>query len=84
MPSLPPGSRRERIEDYQNLCRGITWEEKHIKSFDGTDLALCIGELKPRANRQGAQSTSNSREVVILYFQGYENEVYLVLDAALD
>ncbi|KAJ9657746.1 hypothetical protein H2201_008059 [Coniosporium apollinis] len=63
MPSVPPFSRREKIADYANICKPITWEEKRIRSLDGTEIALCVGGIK------GSEESSN-REVIVLYFQG--------------
>lgn len=66
MPSMPPFSRSEKIEDYANECKPVHWQEKHIKSSDGTRLALCIGSMPgPSYVRD-----QRSKEVVICYFQG--------------
>lgn len=65
MPSIPPFSRSEKIRDYAADSSPVVWEEKRIKSLDGTPIALCIGQLpSPREGR------SPSRHVAILYFQG--------------
>lgn len=69
MPSVPPFSRRERLADYEEICKPIVWEEKHIQSFDGTDLALCIGSIRTK-NRIVLKAPH--KHVVIIYFQGYE------------
>lgn len=63
MPSVPPFSRRERINDYETACLPVKWRKVMIKSLDGTPLALCVGETF------GLAQNSNSRAVV-LYFQG--------------
>ena len=65
MPSIPPFSRREEIETYKAASRPIVWEEKRIKSEDGTDLALCVGEAPVNA-----PDISVSKQVILLYFQG--------------
>ncbi len=63
MPSVPPFSRREKIADYVNICRPVVWEEKRIRSIDGTEIALCVGGIK------NVEASSN-KEVIVLYFQG--------------
>ena len=66
MPSIPPFSRRERLETYKPDCHPVTWEEKRTRSEDGTELALCVGEMPMNASRD-----SVSRQVTLLYFQGF-------------
>lgn len=66
MPGLPPGARQEKIEDYQKQCGSIGWEEKHIGSLDGTDLALCISASS--ANERS--EIAGTKHIIILYFQG--------------
>ena len=66
MPSLPPFSRQEKIEDYVGKRDAVTWEKRHIKSMDGTRLALCLGQT---ARKHLDKAPSN--HVVILYFQGW-------------
>ncbi len=49
MPGMPPFARSEKIEEYSKECRPVEWEEKRIKSLDGTKISLCIGRI-PRTN----------------------------------
>ncbi|KAK2803899.1 hypothetical protein FQN51_002784 [Onygenales sp. PD_10] len=74
MPSIPPFSRAEKIEDYEKACRPVIWEEKRIRSLDGTQIALCVGSVEGASHLQtgiDAQGTSGKRKhVVVLYFQG--------------
>ncbi|KAJ6072810.1 hypothetical protein N7467_010895 [Penicillium canescens] len=81
---LPPFTRSEVISDYEVECRPVKWEEKQIRSLDGTKLAVCEGRipssLKDRGSTPGicASSSQNKetvglkrkRSVVICYFQG--------------
>jgi pimeloyl-ACP methyl ester carboxylesterase len=66
MPSLPPGSRRERLEDYSKTWAGVSWKERSIKSLDGTKLSVAVAH--PKVSSATAQV--NRRRVVVLYFQG--------------
>jgi hypothetical protein len=59
MPSMPPGSRRERIKDYKSACKGVAWDVKRIHAADGTELSLCV-----------ANERAFGDDVVIVYFQG--------------
>ncbi|KAL8924316.1 MAG: hypothetical protein Q9208_004097 [Pyrenodesmia sp. 3 TL-2023] len=66
MPSVPPFSRSEKIKDYEAQCKPIGWEEKRIKTADGVELALAVGNItgsKPH-------TTEGRKHVAILYFQG--------------
>ncbi|CAI7670073.1 unnamed protein product [Penicillium pancosmium] len=66
---LPPFSRSDKIEDYLPECKPVQWEEKRIQSLDGTNLAVCEGQI----SAQKAHSTIESKRkksVVICYFQG--------------
>lgn len=77
MPSIPPFSRSEQIEEYETICRPVRWTEKRIRSLDGTRITLCVGEKDAKAgNRQWRadedmkiQNRARKR-VVVLYFQG--------------
>ncbi|CZT25295.1 related to alpha/beta superfamily hydrolase [Ramularia collo-cygni] len=60
---MPYIGRSENMYDYATACRPVEWQETHIKSLDGTDIALCVGSLSPKASRP-------SRHLVICYFQG--------------
>lgn len=66
MPSLPPGSRREKLEDYCKTWAGVSWEERQIRSLDGTKLAVAIA----RPEKLGAAAQSKRKQTVVLYFQG--------------
>ncbi|KAF2093378.1 alpha/beta-hydrolase [Rhizodiscina lignyota] len=70
MPGLPPGSRQERIEDYRGSYKDVLWEEKHIRSLDGTDIALCLGTLKSGEDQNKQEIASSANHIIILYFQG--------------
>ena len=73
MPGMPPFSRSEKIEHYASACKPVQWEEKHIKSLDGTKIALCIGRLPQNTDGGGEVNSSKAikpKEVVICYFQG--------------
>jgi pimeloyl-ACP methyl ester carboxylesterase len=81
---LPPFTRSEVISDYEVECRPVKWEEKQIRSLDGTKLAVCEGRipssLKDRGSTPGICTSSSQnketvglkrkRSVVICYFQG--------------
>jgi pimeloyl-ACP methyl ester carboxylesterase len=66
MPSLPPGSRREKLEDYSKTWAGVSWEEQKIKSLDGTKLSVAVAhpETSPAATQV------RRKKVIVLYFQG--------------
>ncbi|KAG0158097.1 hypothetical protein PDIDSM_5610 [Penicillium digitatum] len=81
---LPPFTRSEGISDYEAECRSVLWEEKQIRSLDGTKLAVCEGHIP--VPRKDYESFSNSgtlpnsdqgksipkriKSVVLCYFQG--------------
>jgi alpha-beta hydrolase superfamily lysophospholipase len=76
---LPPFTRSEVISDYAIECKPVLWEEKQIRSLDGTKLAVCEGRIprKDMSNRdtlkhqtQEVQSSKKDKYVVICYFQG--------------
>jgi pimeloyl-ACP methyl ester carboxylesterase len=81
---LPPFTRSEVISDYEAECRPVKWEEKQIRSLDGTKLAVCEGRIPSSLKDRGStadnhvsssrdKKTINStqkRSVVICYFQG--------------
>ncbi|KAI9704032.1 MAG: hypothetical protein M1820_005653 [Bogoriella megaspora] len=64
MPSMPPFSRSEKISDYTRSCSPVIWEEKKIKSIDGTTITLCVGNMPARLDPAPPKHTA------ILYFQG--------------
>jgi pimeloyl-ACP methyl ester carboxylesterase len=66
MPSLPPGSRREKLEDYSKTWAGVSWKETKIKSLDGTKLSVAVAH--PESSPVAAQV--KRRNIVVLYFQG--------------
>ena len=74
MPSVPPFSRSEKIEDYAALCRPVVWREEQIRAADGTRLALALGEVKEAMEKRGSEvegtGLGRSRRLVVLYFQG--------------
>ncbi|PSK53840.1 hypothetical protein B9Z65_7646 [Elsinoe australis] len=69
MPSLPPYSRSEKLEDYQSDCGQVVWREKSTFSTDGKKLALATGDIDYEKLKQGS-STESGRRLVVLYFQG--------------
>lgn len=64
MPSMPPFSRSEKLEDYTGTWSGVTWKTEHIRSLDGTRLAICTG----RIDRDDVQQRQD--KCLVLYFQG--------------
>lgn len=64
MPSMPPFSRSEKVEDYANQCKPIVWAEHNIKSLDGTKLAVLEGAIP------NAESVAIRKNVIVVYFQG--------------
>jgi pimeloyl-ACP methyl ester carboxylesterase len=73
---LPPFARSEQISDYARECKPVRWEEKCIRSSDGTKLAVCEGWMPatPRSVTQKphaqAHEPARKKLVVICYFQG--------------
>ncbi|KAL8806132.1 MAG: hypothetical protein Q9182_001533 [Xanthomendoza sp. 2 TL-2023] len=67
MPSIPPFSRSERIEDYEPQCRPVKWQEKRIKAQDGVDIALALASVDGCQQNSGRK---NPAHVAIVYFQG--------------
>lgn len=69
---LPPFARSETIGTYAAECRPVHWEEKQIRSLDGTKLAVCEGRIPvfPTAGRASADARNVRKSVVICYFQG--------------
>lgn len=66
MPSVPPFSRSERIEDYTKQCGGITWKEERIKASDGVDIALAVASvdgIKEEVRKEASH-------IAIVYCQG--------------
>lgn len=65
MPFLPPNARHEKIEDYADYCQGVEWKKCHIRSEDGTRLALAVASLTSQK-----MPDESGNEQYILYFQG--------------
>lgn len=66
MPGMPPGTRNEEIQDYARGCLGVSWEEVHIRSGDGTKLVLAVA-FPPRPP---AVVATTERHIYVLYLQG--------------
>lgn len=66
MPSMPPFSRSEKLEDYVNTCKPVVWTEHSIESGDGTALKLLEGTIPPPMT----EDADVRQHVVIVYFQG--------------
>ena len=73
MPSVPPFSRSEKIEDYAASCRPVVWKQEKIRAADGTKIVLAVGEIS-QTKREGDSKREKVREkrrrIVIVYFQG--------------
>lgn len=80
-PYLPPTARFEQIADWQSKLFGIKWKEIHMRSIDGTDLALAIASVCSEVDESAGESVSH--HVYILYLQGYFFPCLLTLLAAL-
>jgi len=65
MPSMPPFSRSEKVEDYASQWRPVIWTEHSIRSLDGTKISLLEGTI-PR--KQGQADIR--KHIVVAYFQG--------------
>lgn len=72
MPYMPPFARSEKIADYANSCKPVVWEERKIKSVDGTRISLCVGSIPPAEEDASVskQDGDAERQTVICYFQG--------------
>ncbi|GES60166.1 alpha/beta superfamily hydrolase [Aspergillus terreus] len=66
---LPPFARSEIVQDYVAECKPVQWEEKQIRSLDGTKLAVCEGRMPTPRPRENSPK-GRRRQVVICYFQG--------------
>lgn len=69
MPGIPLFARAERLVDYAQTCWPVVWREKRIVVDDGTEIALCIGDMDSQDPASASQA-STARHVIILYFQG--------------
>lgn len=67
-PYLPPTARFEKIEDWHSKLFGIEWKEIHLRSIDGTDLALAVATVSSDVDESVEQGVSH--HVYILYLQG--------------
>ncbi|KAI5358194.1 Putative alpha/Beta hydrolase [Septoria linicola] len=67
MPYMPPYARKEKVEAYAAICKPVSWEHLHIKSLDGTRIALCVGSMM---GNEAVADNGRKRKVVICYFQG--------------
>jgi pimeloyl-ACP methyl ester carboxylesterase len=65
MPSLPPGSRRERLHHYSKTWAGVSWDQRQVKSLDGTQLTVAIARPASSESVQKQQTRT-----IVLYFQG--------------
>lgn len=63
MPSIPPFSRSEKVEDYLSQCRPISWREHAVTTADNVEIKLL--------HSQAARSTLDERDrTVLVYFHG--------------
>lgn len=62
MPSVPPFSRSEKVEDCAVQCRPVVWKEHDLRAADGTALKLLEGSI--------GQSSASTKRVIVLYLQG--------------
>ncbi|KAF7192713.1 Protein ABHD13 [Pseudocercospora fuligena] len=69
MPYMPPFARSEKMEDYTAICKPVEWQSLHIKSLDGTKIALAIGRLPEHISPDNT-IRARTRRVVIAYFHG--------------
>jgi len=64
MPSVPPFSRSEKVEDYANACKPVVWTEHDLRAADGTALKLLEGSIMVK------DGLKQEEAVIVLYFQG--------------
>ncbi len=62
MPSEPPFSRSEKVEDYAVQCRPVVWREHDLRAADGVALKLLEGSIGP--------ASQFTKRVLVIYFQG--------------
>ncbi|KAI1077426.1 alpha/beta-hydrolase [Whalleya microplaca] len=67
MRRLPPNARAEKIEHYSSRCGGLRWRQESVRAADGTDLALCVTDLRLGSSESSARPDT---AFYILYFQG--------------
>ena len=66
MPSIPPFSRREKVEDYAPQTRPVVWREHDLQAEDGVALKM----LEGRIESWGSPGIDKQKQVAVLYFQG--------------
>ena len=71
MPSMPPFARRETILDYEAGCRPVGWREERIRSGDGVEVAVAVGEVETEGREGVGMEGRGENNVVVVYFQGY-------------
>ncbi|KIW28282.1 uncharacterized protein PV07_07959 [Cladophialophora immunda] len=64
MPSVPPFSRSEKVDDYSLQCKPVVWAEHDLKAADGTAIKILEGSVGASVEAE----TNN--HIVVLYFQG--------------
>lgn len=69
-PYLPPTARHERISDWKKYLCGIDWKELHMRSIDGTDLALAVASISSVPACDESKNNHVAHHVYILYCQG--------------
>lgn len=70
MPYMPPFARNEAIGDYVQSCKPVQWTHRHIRSSDGTKIALCIGEIPGGTTTIEKPPPEMQKHIIICYFQG--------------
>lgn len=68
MPYMPPFTKSEKLEDYVAVCKPVEWREQYIASLDGTQVAICTGQV-PSSEQTEVKDVAR-RHVVICYFHG--------------
>lgn len=58
-----------KISDYQHRHHGIEWKQIHMRSIDGTDLALAVATVSSQASSPKDGDAVQSH-VYILFCQG--------------
>lgn len=64
MPSVPPFSRSEKVEDYAIHFGPVVWKEHGLRAVDGVSLKLLEGKVRPVSEPKAR------KYVTVLYFQG--------------
>lgn len=76
MPGIPLGAKRERVEDYIPLCRGVKWREVKIPTEDGVVLSGVVGGVivnkhDRKSELFNSRPAPQPRRVLVLYLQGF-------------